>query len=164
MASDDTARVIAPPPLLLVVALVLGGLLDGFVPLDVLGGVPMALRYAGGGALVLAALGLALPAAVHFRRVGTAVKPWKPTTRLVTTGVMGRLRNPMYVGMVLLVWGLALLTAGDWLLLSSLPLTALLHWGVVLPEEAYLRSRFGDSYRRYQEAVPRYGLPGPWNR
>lgn len=160
MDMSDTARVIAPPPLLLVAALVVGTALDQFAPLGLLAIVPGPLRLAVGGAIAIAAFGLAATASRHFRRLGTPVKPWQPTTRLVTDGVMGRLRNPMYVGMVLVTWGVGLMVAGDWLLVAGVALAALLHWGAVLREERYLEARFGDEYRRYRGAVPRYGLRG----
>jgi protein-S-isoprenylcysteine O-methyltransferase Ste14 len=35
----------------------------------------------------------------------------------------------------------------------------LIHFGVVKREERYLEAKFGDAYRRYRDAVPRYGLP-----
>ena len=160
MDTSDTAKVIAPPPLLLVAALLVGTALDRLVPLGLLATLPGTLRLAVGGAIVIVALGLAVTAARHFRRLGTPVKPWQPTTRLVTDGVMGRLRNPMYVGMVLVTWGVALMAAGDWLVLAGVALAALLHWGVVVREEHYLEGRFGDDYRRYRGTVPRYGLRG----
>jgi protein-S-isoprenylcysteine O-methyltransferase Ste14 len=35
----------------------------------------------------------------------------------------------------------------------------LIHFGVVKREERYLDAKFGDPYRKYMSAVPRYGLP-----
>jgi protein-S-isoprenylcysteine O-methyltransferase Ste14 len=35
----------------------------------------------------------------------------------------------------------------------------LIHFGVVKREERYLEAKFGDAYRSYRDAVPRYGLP-----
>ncbi|MFP4270662.1 MAG: methyltransferase family protein, partial [Alphaproteobacteria bacterium] len=94
-----------------------------------------------------------------FRRAGTAVEPWHPTNALVTTGIYARLRNPMYLGLVLISAAVALAAAGDGVLLATAGLAVALHYGVVKREERYLRARFGASYRRYLAAVPRWGLP-----
>jgi protein-S-isoprenylcysteine O-methyltransferase Ste14 len=65
----------------------------------------------------------------------------------------------MYVGLGFMVGGLAVALASDWTLVSLVPAGLILHYGVVLREERYLESKFGDDYRRYKEAVPRYGWP-----
>jgi protein-S-isoprenylcysteine O-methyltransferase Ste14 len=157
----DIAGVIAPPPLLALAAVVFGLLLDGLFPAYVL-----AVLLPGGahrllGALLIAAgLALAIPAVRAFRRSDTHVEPWKPATALVTDGIFRFLRNPMYVGMVLGVAGIAVLTAGDWMLVMTILLALTLHVGVVKREERYLEAKFGNAYRRYCDAVPRYGWPG----
>ncbi len=107
------------------------------------------------------ALGLGLRVIVAFERAGTAAEPWHPTTALVTTGLYARIRNPMYVALVLLLTGIGLLSGGAWLLLLVPVLGAVLHLGVVRPEERYLAGRFGDAYRAYRSRAPRYGWPGP---
>jgi protein-S-isoprenylcysteine O-methyltransferase Ste14 len=66
----------------------------------------------------------------------------------------------MYVGLLLFVAGLALLLASDWTLVMTVMLAFVLHIGVVKREERYLEAKFGDVYRRYRDAVPRYGWPG----
>jgi protein-S-isoprenylcysteine O-methyltransferase Ste14 len=65
----------------------------------------------------------------------------------------------MYVALLVFVAGLAVLTASDWMLVMCLPLAFTLHAGVVRREERYLEARFGTAYRRYRDAVPRYGWP-----
>lgn len=156
----DTAGVIAPPPLIALAAVVLGLLLDWLLPayvltvlLDVTARIVMA--------IVLAAAGgaLALTAMRGFRQAGTHVEPWKPSSALVTDGVYAYVRNPMYVGLGLLVAAIAVALASDWTLVMLLPAAAAIHVGVVRREERYLTAKFGEPYRRYREQVPRYGLP-----
>jgi protein-S-isoprenylcysteine O-methyltransferase Ste14 len=80
-------------------------------------------------------------------------------TTLVTQGVFGWTRNPIYLGGSLALVGFALAFALDWVLMlwaASLPL---LHYGVVLREEAYLARQFGDAFRSYCAAVPRWLWP-----
>jgi protein-S-isoprenylcysteine O-methyltransferase Ste14 len=157
----DTAGVIAPPPLLALAAIALGLLLDWLLPayvLTVLLSLPE--RVAIGAVLIVASAGLAVPAILAFRSVGTHVEPWKPSSALVTGGIFRWLRNPMYVGLVLLLAGLAILLASDWMLVTTIVFVLVLHVGVVKREERYLEAKFGDAYRRYRNAVPRYGWPG----
>jgi protein-S-isoprenylcysteine O-methyltransferase Ste14 len=160
MAKTDTPGVIAPPPLLAFAAVVLGLLLDGLFPAYVLSVLlPHGQHRLIGAILMLAGLAFGIPAMLAFRRAGTHTEPWKTSTALVTGGVFRFLRNPMYVGMVLLVGGVAFVTASDWMLVMTIVLAFILHFGVVKREERYLDGKFGAAYRRYCDSVPRYGWP-----
>jgi protein-S-isoprenylcysteine O-methyltransferase Ste14 len=110
-----------------------------------------------GGALFLGGVALVLVGEQVFKRVGTNVKPWRPSLALATDGIYAHLRNPMYVGAMLILAGLAVALASDWLALLLVPTALLLHFGVVRREERYLETKFGEDYRRYKASVPRYG-------
>ncbi len=156
----DNAGVIAPPPLIALAAVVLGLALDWLLPaylLSVL--LTLSERIALAVVLIAAGAGLAVPAMRGFRSAGTHVEPWKPSTALVTDGIFGWLRNPMYVGVTLLLVGLAILLASDWMLVMTTIFVPVIHFGVVKREERYLEAKFGDAYRQYMARVPRYGLP-----
>ena len=157
---SDTAGVIAPPPLLALAVIGLGLLLDWLLPAYVLSLLlSLTTRIAIAAILVVAAGALALSAERSFRRAGTDVMPWKPTTALVTHGLYGRVRNPMYVGLGLLVAGIGIGLASDWTLVMLVAGAFVLHFGIVKREERYLAAKFGEPYRRYMEQVPRYGWP-----
>jgi len=68
------------------------------------------------------------------------------------------MRNPMYIGLLLLTGGIGIALASDWTLVLLVPTALILHYGVVLREERYLEAKFGDAYRRYKAKVPRWGL------
>ena len=155
----DIPGVIAPPPLIAVVVVGLGLALDFLWPaFGVAASLSLWLRI-GIGALVAIAGGmLALAAERRFKAVGTNVPPWKPTLHLAAGGVYERLRNPMYVGLLLLAGGVGFAFASSWTLMLLVPMALLLHYGVVLREERYLEAKFGDDYRRYRARVPRWGL------
>lgn len=156
----DTAGVIAPPPLLALTTLLLGLLLDWLAPAYVLGVLlSWEMRVVLGLVLFAVSAGLAVPAILAFRAAGTHVEPWKPSRVLVTDGIFRWLRNPMYVGLTAALAGVAILLAADWLLVMTVGFVLVIHYGVVLREERYLESKFGDTYRHYRDAVPRYGWP-----
>jgi protein-S-isoprenylcysteine O-methyltransferase Ste14 len=155
----DTAGVIAPPPLLALAVVVVGMALDWLAPAYVLTVLlTVGERIFIGVVLMAAGLGLALPAITTFSSAGTPVEPWKATKVLATQGIFSWLRNPMYVGATLLLAGLAILLASDWMLVMTIAFALVIHFGVVLREERYLTAKFGEAYAEYRRLVPRYGI------
>lgn len=156
----DTAGVIAPPPLMALAVIVLGLLLDWLAPAYLLGMMlSWGTRIILGVELMAAGFALMFVARRAFQAAGTNVEPWKPSVTIVTTGVFAWLRNPMYVGGTAFLLGLAILLASDWTVVMTVLMALTLHFGVVKREERYLEAKFGDVYRRYRAAVPRYGWP-----
>jgi protein-S-isoprenylcysteine O-methyltransferase Ste14 len=153
----DVAGVIARPPMLCLAALVTGFVLDRLLPLPVAvpAGSGVMHRVVSGAAILL---GVALVAAGirNFSRADTPVPTYRPTRALVTTGIHGWTRNPIYLGMLLCYAGIGLGTRSPWVLVLALPLAVTLRYGVIAREEAYLRRRFGDAYRDYQARVRRW--------
>lgn len=156
----DHPGVIAPPPLIALTVIVLGLLLDWLLPAYLLGlflslwlRVGLAIALIGGGAA------LAVLAIMEFRAAGTHVEPWKPSTALVAGSVYAYSRNPIYVGLAMILAGLAFAFASDWMMVLIIVLFApAMHYGVVKREERYLAAKFGEGYRQYVASVPRYGL------
>src|SRR5262245_21653908 len=70
--------------------------------------VPSPFNWAGA-VLVAAGLGIALWASVLFKLAGTPVIPFRQSTAVVTTGIYGWTRNPMYLGMTIGLLGVAIL-------------------------------------------------------
>lgn len=158
MAQPETAGVIAPPPLIALAVLVLGVAFDWLWPLPLLRnllGLPA--RLALGGLAVALGLGIAMVAERTFHRIGTHALPWKPALQLASSGIYAHTRNPMYLGLGLFVAGLGVALGSVWTLLMLVPGALVLHHGVVLREERYLEKKFGNDYRRFKTAVPRYG-------
>jgi protein-S-isoprenylcysteine O-methyltransferase Ste14 len=156
----NTAGVIAPPPLLALGAVVLGLLLDHVAPAYVLTLLlSLDARIILGVELMVSGLALVIMARRSFLAAGTNVEPWKPSTTVVATGVFAWLRNPMYVGGTAALIGLAILLASDWMVVTTVVMVLVLHFGVVQREERYLEAKFGDAYRNYKARVSRYGWP-----
>jgi protein-S-isoprenylcysteine O-methyltransferase Ste14 len=153
--STDNPGVIAPPPLLFAGALA-GGLVLDFLLLRLPTGVPGAVRYGLAALLLVAAVALAVAALTRFRRAGTRVEPWRPSTALVTDGVYGFTRNPMYMALTLAYVAIAVAADSVIALVFLVPLLVAMHYGVILREERYLEAKFGDAYRRYKHTVRRW--------
>lgn len=76
-------------------------------------------------------------------------------TALVSTGVHGISRNPIYLGCTAFHLGLAVATRHAWML-ATWPVSAMLVHRWVLSEERWLHARFGAEYDTYLAHVPRY--------
>jgi protein-S-isoprenylcysteine O-methyltransferase Ste14 len=95
-------------------------------------------------------------ALLTMARRRTGLLPGSPTVTVIDTGPFRLSRNPLYVGLLALSAGLALLAASLWAL-ALLPVAwVLLQWGAVLPEERYLTEKFGASYLDYTRRVRRW--------
>jgi protein-S-isoprenylcysteine O-methyltransferase Ste14 len=82
--------------------------------------------------------------------------PWDPPRRLVVVGLYRFTRNPMYVGILLLLAGWSLCAGSPSLAGYAVILAIAFHLRVVLYEEPTLRKQFGEEWSRYCETVPRW--------
>jgi protein-S-isoprenylcysteine O-methyltransferase Ste14 len=82
--------------------------------------------------------------------------PWSPPRHLVVTGLYRYSRNPMYVSVVLILWGWTAGFQSRALALYALAVMAVFHLRVVLGEEPWLARTHGDTWDRYRAAVPRW--------
>lgn len=86
----------------------------------------------------------------------TAILPGGATSEVLRSGPFRVSRNPLYVGLVVLDVGLALLTASFWALVLVPVGVGLLVWGAIRPEERYLTEKFGADYEVYRAQVRRW--------
>lgn len=87
--------------------------------------------------------------------------PWTPPQELVVTGLYRVSRNPMYVAVVLILWGWALGFRSRPLAIYALAVMLAFHLRVVFGEEPWLARTHGQKWHRYQAQVPRwFQLPG----
>ena len=155
---QDHPNIIVFPPVILGTTVVLACMLQWLLPFGQLAAMNPTWRIVGGCAVILAGISLAIAGRLTLVRLGTNVSPLRPTTALATGGVYKWTRNPLYTGGTLIMVGLALVFALDWLVLLIAPSVLILHLGVVTREEQYLEQKFGDSYRQYKASVARYGF------
>jgi protein-S-isoprenylcysteine O-methyltransferase Ste14 len=156
VTDTGTAGVIARPPLLFLAALLLGFVSDRMLPLPF--SVPRIdpVHWIIAGVLILIGFALAAAGIRDFSRAATPVPTNKPTRALVTTGIHGWTRNPIYLGMFLVYGGIGIAARSPWTLILTLSLAITIRYGVVAREEAYLERRFGDAYRDYKAGVRRW--------
>lgn len=153
MSGKDVPGVVAPPPVLLLGAILAGAGLQRLAPIPLVpGGVPSAI----GILVVAAAVTLAGASIREFRRAGTSFETRRPTTALVTGGPYRRSRNPIYVAFLCLQLGIALLANSAWIAAMIAPLAICIHFGVVLREERYMSRRFGPRYDAYRASIRRW--------
>jgi protein-S-isoprenylcysteine O-methyltransferase Ste14 len=153
----DRPGVIAPVPVVFAAAFVAGISLDAFSRIGGIHLIPRPLRATI--ALICIAFGVwvMVKAIRSFRRINTHTLPWFPASALAVCDIYSKTRNPMYEGMMAIVFGFGVLLRSDWTILLLIPAVIIVHYGVVRREERYLERKFGDEYRRYKKEVPRYG-------
>jgi protein-S-isoprenylcysteine O-methyltransferase Ste14 len=154
--ANDTAGVIARPPLLFLGALLVGLTLDALMGWSL--AVPAAepVLWTVGGVMIVIGVAAFATAVRNFAHAATPVQGTKPVEALVTTGIHGWSRNPIYLGMFLVFVGIGTAARSPSTLILTLPLAIIMHYGVVVREEAYLDRRFGDAYRSYKSRVRRW--------
>jgi protein-S-isoprenylcysteine O-methyltransferase Ste14 len=150
----DTAGVPAPPPLFYLGGFLIGLGLELAFPVD---GPATWIRIAGAALGLIGFLALDSTAMGAFRRAGTSVIPFKPTTALVTSGwPYGYTRNPMYVGMAFLYAGFAFGFGVIWAF-AVLPFVLIaIDRLVIAREEPYLERKFDAAYLEYKGRVRRW--------
>jgi len=155
VTDTGTAGVIARPPLLFLAALLLGLASDHLLPLPF--AIPRTdLHRIIAGSLILIGIAVFAAGIRNFSSAATPVQGTKPTRALVTTGIHGWSRNPIYVGMFLVYYGIGIAVRSPSILILTLPLAIAIRYGVVAREEAHLERRFGDTYRDYKARVRRW--------
>jgi protein-S-isoprenylcysteine O-methyltransferase Ste14 len=82
--------------------------------------------------------------------------PWDPPRHLVSVGLYRFSRNPMYVGVLLILIGWTLAFRSRSLLIYTVVVAILFHVRVVTNEEPWLARAFPDEWPRYKARVPRW--------
>jgi protein-S-isoprenylcysteine O-methyltransferase Ste14 len=152
----NTAGVIARPPFLYGGCLLAGLALEWVWPTGLFDSLDRNPRLILGFALIVTGALLLERAFRGFKRAGTNIPTWMPSTALVTSGIYRLSRNPIYVGLTLAYVGIAIAAASGWLLALLVPLLGVMRYGVIAREEAYLIRLFGDDYRAYRANVRRW--------
>ncbi|HSM18264.1 MAG TPA: isoprenylcysteine carboxylmethyltransferase family protein [Gemmatimonadales bacterium] len=135
------------PPTYFLLALVATVLLHFLWPLRHYWGLPWSLV----GTVPLAVgMSLSVLADREFKRYQTTVKPFEPSTALVTAFPFSVSRNPMYLGLTAMLLGVALLLGSVSALVPAVVFVVLMDRRFIRIEERMLAEQFGDEWSAYQ--------------
>ena len=109
-----------------------------------------------GAALIILGVAFVVLARREFAQYRQPTDPGLPTSKVVTTGVFSVSRNPLYLGGVCVLAGIALAVNLPWVLLLLLPALVACHYVLILPEEKYLAAKFPREYAMYAASVHRW--------
>jgi protein-S-isoprenylcysteine O-methyltransferase Ste14 len=144
---------VPPPVVMLAIGLAMWGVsLTSPRPTEIMFRMPLV------GFFFVAAALFGAPAIVAFRRAKTTIDPVHVgnASVVVSTGIYGITRNPMYVAMTLLLLSWALYLANVWLLIGPLFFVLFITRFQILPEERAMTARFGATYSKYKARVRRW--------
>ena len=143
------------PPVLLAVAIVAALALGRVYPLAWTGLDDRPARAIGYG-LGIAGIGLMAWGLGTLVRGRTNVWPHRQADQLVTAGPFRIWRNPIYMGEVLILLGLAQITYNIWFAILAPVFALAVYKLAILPEEGHLEARFGDTYVDYKGRTRRW--------
>jgi protein-S-isoprenylcysteine O-methyltransferase Ste14 len=151
----DALELRIPPP---AVALLVAVAMWGVSLAGTAGSGKEIIRIALAAALAVTGVGCSASGVMAFRRAQTTSNPMKPETStvLVRAGVYARTRNPMYLGLLLVLLGWAVFLRSPWVLPGPLAYILYITRFQILPEEWTLRSLFGADYDVYRSQVRRW--------
>jgi protein-S-isoprenylcysteine O-methyltransferase Ste14 len=148
--NQDNPGIRVPPPLIYLVPLVAGLVLDRrlhlpFLPRGVARGLGWSLL---GGGVTLNAWVLKT-----IRKADVPIRTDKPVPRLTTEGPFRYSRNPSYLALALIYAGIASLRNSLWAMLLLPPVVMVMQREVIGREERYLERAFGEEYLAYKAQV-----------
>jgi protein-S-isoprenylcysteine O-methyltransferase Ste14 len=154
MADDqDNPGILVPPPLIYLLALLLGLLLNRRLNVPFLSrGVSRALGWP----LVGGAMTLAAWFARTLNAADTTLRTDKPVSNLVQDGPFRYSRNPGYLSLTMLYAGIAILRDALWAILLLPLVVYVIKREVIEREERYLERTFGEEYLAYKRRVRRW--------
>jgi len=151
----DHAHIIAPPPVIFGIILAAGLLVHRCFPLDIMAHPTSLTKTLANLLFVIAGIVMVSTTLLMIRKK-TDPRPDRPTTTIVTEGFFRYSRNPLYLSLMLIYGGIALHANSWWLALLLPAFFVALERAVVLREEEYLETKFGDEYLRYKRNVRRW--------
>ena len=108
--------------------------------------------------LVLTGLGIGLTAVLEFRKAQTTINPVNPesSSTLVDTGIFSKTRNPMYLGVLLILSGWAVFLANPLTMAGLLVFVLYITRFQIMPEERALTGIFASEFEDYCNRVGRW--------
>jgi protein-S-isoprenylcysteine O-methyltransferase Ste14 len=142
-----------PPPLVYLLAILIGIAIDRFVPIRVL---PASLIGWLGGALVMLFVIITVLSFRELIKSRTTFRADRTVSAVLTTGPYRYSRNPLYIALSILQLGVGIWMNNVWVVMLLVPTIAWIRWRVIASEERYLIVKFGQAYLDYQAKVRRW--------
>jgi protein-S-isoprenylcysteine O-methyltransferase Ste14 len=130
--------------------------LHWFIPLSLPEGTLRLALIPVGVVLIVVGLAFIVLARREFAQHRQSMEPRHPISQIVRTGVFSISRNPLYLGIVCALLGIALMLNNLWIPVLLIPAVVLCHVVLITPEERYLTNKFGQEYLAYAAAVRRW--------
>ena len=152
-SNEDSAHILAAPPFFFIIPLLVGAIVEYFVPTSLLPTLPSIII---GLLFSWASLPFIILSLKSFYKAKTTFDARKTTTTLVTTGIYKISRNPAYLSLVLFYIGLSFLINSIWILILVIPAIYSVQKFCIEREEDYLEVKFGSQYLGYKKQVRRW--------
>jgi protein-S-isoprenylcysteine O-methyltransferase Ste14 len=143
----------------LIFTVLVPGTVTVVIPYPLLGSGPKTISHFGliGASAIALGLAVYLWCALDFATAGRGTPaPVDPPKILVARGLYRMVRNPMYVGVLLILLGESITFASLPILQYTVVVWLFFHLFVVFYEEPTLKQKFGASYEEYRKNVPRW--------
>lgn len=92
----------------------------------------------------------------QFKKNNQKSGPNNETITIIKTGLFSYTRNPIYLGVIFIAPALGFIFDSIWLILAIIPVSTLIHFLLIIPEEKYLKNKFGTEYDDYYRKVRRW--------
>ncbi len=150
---NDNAGIIAHPPIFYIISVIVALIIDYFVPLA-MGEAPILKMFA----ILMAVLGIGIfiSAGKMFRTDKQNVSVHTKTESIYQSGIYSRTRNPIYLGVLMVVIAGGIYFDEPWIFITQIPLVLFFNKQVIGKEEAYLERKFGAEYIEYKKKVRRW--------
>jgi len=151
----DTPNIIVIPPVAFALSLAFGYGMNILIPVTALP-TDHSILYWSGIILLTIGSGLGFLGLRRFYRLKVDPHPNTGASDLVTSGLYTISRNPMYLGLLVILLGIGLVSGNIWFLIAWPGLWLHLRYHVIAREEAYLTHKFGEDYLNYMRNVRRW--------
>ncbi|NOQ94452.1 MAG: isoprenylcysteine carboxylmethyltransferase family protein [Methylophaga sp.] len=153
MEDKGSSGVIIPPPIVYFVCILIGIGLNYLWPFSFF---PQSIQDPIGYSIIALSILLFGLVLREFSKSGTSTDYRKSTVAIISTGPFCYSRNPIYLSLTMLNIGVAFVVGSFWVIIMTIPAVLIVHYAVILKEEAYLIKKFGDEYHCYMNSVRRW--------
>ena len=146
-----------PPPIVTIVTAFLMWTISELVPVGLFD-LPMGIQLWVFAIFAFIGIAIMLAGVLAFRKSKTTINPFQPeqASSLVLTGIYQKTRNPMYLGMLLILSGWAILLGSAVAFLALPVFVVFMNKFQILPEEKALEQLFGHEFGDYLTSVRRW--------